>query len=552
MILTVPLDAELFPTLGPQVAAFIESNLVFGPGDLRGQPAILDEEKRAFVYRMYEVFPEGHRKAGRRRFKRVGLSLRKGSAKTELAAWIAACELHPEAPVRCTGFTSDGEPIGGPVTDPYIPLVAYTEEQSEDLAYGALRVILELSRVRDDFDIGLERIERKRGGGKAVALASAPQARDGARTTFQHFDETHQFTLQKLIRTHRTMLANIPKRPKADAWSLETTTAPEPGAGSVAEATMEYARAVADGHISDARLFYFHRQADEGHDLTTETGLRAALVDASGPVGEWSDFDDILEQWRDPRADRSFLERVWLNRLTQGSTQAFNVQQWQQLARPQEVPAGELITLGFDGSVFHDGTGIVATHVKSGYQWVCGRWECPTTGLDAQGQEWKVPTGEVDATMHHLFARFKVWRLYADPPYWKEWIAKWSGAFGEDHVHEWWTNRRKPMAAALEAFDTAIRTNRITHDGNADLTRHLGNARRLELPERSDEGRRLWLIQKDRPNSPHKIDLAMCAVLSNEARNDAIAAGAIDAPERQYQMLVISRRPRVSGVEQRV
>jgi phage terminase large subunit-like protein len=50
---------------------------------------------------MYEIYPQGHTQAGRRRFKRVGLSLAKGLAKTEFAAWIAACELHPDAPVRC-------------------------------------------------------------------------------------------------------------------------------------------------------------------------------------------------------------------------------------------------------------------------------------------------------------------------------------------------------------------------------------------------------------------------------------------------------------------
>jgi hypothetical protein len=171
----------------------------------------------------------------------------------------------------------DGEPIGGPVTDPYIPLVAYTEEQSEDLAYGALRVILELSDVADDFDIGLERILRKRGGGKAVALASAPDARDGARTTFQHFDETHRFTLPRLVRAHQAMLANIPKRKLADAWSLETTTAPEPGTGSVAEATMEYARRCRrqdrglaavlfpPGSVGDARSDDGCRRARRGH-----------------------------------------------------------------------------------------------------------------------------------------------------------------------------------------------------------------------------------------------------------------------------------------------
>ncbi|WP_285762139.1 hypothetical protein, partial [Pantoea sp. QMID1] len=159
-------------------------------------------------------------------------------------AWIAACELHHEAPVRWTGWAKDGEPIGGPVSDPYIPLVAYTEEQSDELAYGALRIILEEGPLRDDFDVGLERIMRKRGDGKAVSLSSSPSARDGARTTFAVMDETHWWTLPRLKQSHQTMLNNLAKRKMADPWMLETTTAPEPGTGSVAEATMDYAKAV--------------------------------------------------------------------------------------------------------------------------------------------------------------------------------------------------------------------------------------------------------------------------------------------------------------------
>lgn len=122
---------------GHWVCDFIESYLVHGPGDLRGMPMVLDAEKRALIFRMYEVYPKDHPQAGRRRFKRCALSLRKGSAKTELAALIAAVELHPDGPVRCDDFDANGNPVGVGITDPYIPLVAYTEEQSDELAYGA-------------------------------------------------------------------------------------------------------------------------------------------------------------------------------------------------------------------------------------------------------------------------------------------------------------------------------------------------------------------------------------------------------------------------------
>lgn len=539
MILQVPKDDTLYPTLGPQVCDFIEQNLVYGPGDLRGKAVRMDDEKTALIYRMYEVYPRGHQSAGRRRFKRVGLSLRKGTAKTELAAWLAACELHSDAPVRCVGWTSTGEPIGGPVTDPYIPLVAYTEEQSDDLAYTALRVILELSTLKDDFDIGMERILRKRGDGKAVALAAAPDARDGARTTFQHFDETHRFTLPRLVRAHRTMLANIPKRRGADAWTLETTTAPEPGAGSVAEATMEYARAVQAGAVKDTRLFYFHREAADVHDLATTAGLRAAILEASGSAAEWSDIDAIAAEWQDPEADTSYLERVWLNRLKKGGTQAFDVGVWELLKRRNPVQPGDSITLGFDGGQFHDSTGLVATHLETGFQWVPGAWECPFGKKD-----WQVPTDEVDSCVRGLFEEYDVVRMYADPPYWQSWISTWAGdpEIG-DAVMEFWTNRRRQMAWALEGFETAIRDRSLSHTGDERLKRHLGNSRRHDLPERDEEGHALWLIRKDRQNSPHKIDLAMAAVLSWTARMHAIAAGALQKePPKQFQMIVLGAR----------
>lgn len=537
-VLVVPsLDEAPWPTLGPQVAAFIEAYLVHGPGDLRGQPARLDGEKRALLYRMYEVHPQ----TGRRRFKRVALSLRKGSSKTEFAAWIAACELHPEGPVRCDGFDANGQPVGRGVTDPYIPLVAYTEEQSEDLAYGALRVILEHSQLADDFDIGLERIMRIGGDGKAVALASAPDARDGARTTFNHFDETHRFTLPRLKAAHRTMLANIPKRRLADAWSLETTTAPAPGEGSVAEATMDYARTIADGKKTDATLFFFHRQASDERALYTPAGeidraaIRAAVLEASGPVAEWSDIDGIVDQWSDPTADRAYLERVWLNRLVRASDRAFDATRWRELAQPERVIApGEMVTLGFDGSLYHDATALVATHIASGHQWPLGIWERPY-GV----AEWQVPEHEVDAAVADAFHRWEVWRLYADPPYWESHVARWAGEYGEERVFEWRTNRNTPMAYAIRAYDNAIRSGELSHDGDATFARHIGNACRRVLTTRDEKGEPLWTIYKERPDSPHKIDAAMAGCLSWEARNDALAAGVGQASKYETAGLTV-------------
>lgn len=525
MILTVPNnDATLFPTLGPLICDWIEAELCFGPGDLRGKPAIIDDEKRALIYKMYELFPVSHPQAGRRRFKRCALSMAKGTAKTELSAWLAACELHPSAPVRCIGWKK-GKPLGGPVTDPFVVLVAYTEEQSDELAYGALKAILEESVIGKDFDIGLERIIRNDGAGKAVSLSSSPNARDGARTTFFVADETHRWTLPRLKQAYQVMMANLPKRKLADSWAFEITTAPEPGAGSVAEMTMEYGQAVADGLMSDASMFFFHRQAGDEHDLTTKEGARAAVIEASGPTAAWRDIDAIVTMWSDPRTDRAYWERVYCNRLVKGGTQAFDVECYKALAKPGYRPKpGALITIGFDGAKNFDSTGIECTEVETGFQWKAGAWERPVD--IPRDKFWQVPIADVDAVMRGLFAEFEVWRLYADPPYWQEQIAIWRGEFGEEVVIDWWTNRDRQMTTAIEGFKTAITDGTISHDGDADVIRHIGNARKRELHKVDEQGQKLYVIQKERSDSPHKMDLAMCAVLSWEARTDAIAAGA--------------------------
>jgi phage terminase large subunit-like protein len=520
------LDEEAWPTLGPGVCDWMEENLIHGPGDIRGTPAQIDDETRGLIYRMYEVYPKGTKigrrdVSGRRRFTRVGLSLRKGTAKTEKLAWVAAAELHPDAPVRCDGFDSRGDPVGVGVVDPYIPLVAYTEEQSEELAYGALYVILSEGPLANDFDIGLERIMRNAGDGKVEALASSPSGADGARTTFQGFDETHRFILARHRRTHTTMLNNIPKRMLADAWSLETTTSFAPGEDSVAEGTMDYAKSIEAGQIKDPRLFFFHRQASSSHDLSKEKGVRAAILEASGPAGEWSNIESIVDLWRSPQTDQTYFERVWLNRPTQAGNQAFDAQRFKELVGDGKPPAKTLISLGFDGSRTNDATAIVGTVISTGHQFIVGKWERPPNLED-----WEVPRKDVDQAMDDAMTTWDVWRLYADPPYWDELVDEWAGRYGSKKVFKWWTNSYRKMAQACRIYADAIANGELTHDGDEAFIRHVGNAQRHPINLEDDQGQPLFYIEKDRRDSTHKIDIAAAAVLSWEARGDAKRAGA--------------------------
>jgi hypothetical protein len=520
-LIVPPFDDEPWPTLGPQVCDLIEEGACFGPGDLRGEPAVIDDEKRALIYRAYEVHPKGSPKAGRRRFKRVGISLRKGTAKTELAAWIAFAELHPEGPVRFDGWDADGQPVGRPVRDPYIPMVAYTEEQTEELAYAALLVMCQEGADVDLFDGGLERITRIGGDGKAVALAAAPDSRDGARTTFQHFDEPHRMTTPRLKSAHQTMLQNIPKRPIADPWSLSTTTAGVPGQLSVAESEKKYAEDVAKGKARDPQLFFFHREASPSHDLETEEGLRAAIVEASGPaVAKWSDIDSIMALYGQADTDKAYFERVWLNRWVASSRQAFDPVRWVELGdSSRSIPDKQPITIGFDGARWRDAAGFIGTHIETGFQWPIALWE--SDGTD----EWEVTDDQVEGALTEAMDRWKVVLVYADPPRFESNVAKWAGKWGEKKVMEWYTNRPRQIGQAMRAFKTAQTTGEISNNGDADYARHIANARKGDLRIRDDDETPLWTIYKERPDSELFIDLAMAGCLSWQARLDVLAKG---------------------------
>lgn len=498
---------------------------MFGPGDLRGEPAVMDDETRALFYRAYEVYPKGHPKEGRRRFKRVCISLRKGTAKTEKAGWFAFAELHPDGPVRFDGWKKHGKtyvPVGRPVRDPYIPMVAYTEEQTEELAYAALLVMITEGPDVDLFDPGLERITRANGDGKAVALAAAPNARDGARTTFQHFDEPHRMTQPRLIDAHQTMLQNIPKRPIADPWSLSTTTAGVPGEGSVAEKEKDYAEKIVSGRARDPQLFYFHREASPGHDLKTDEGLRAAIVEASGPaVAAWSDIDSIISLYHQDDTDTAYFERVWLNRWVASSRQAFDPDRWMNdLARSITIDDKEPIALGFDGARWRDAAGFIATHIETGFQWPVAVWQ-NVDGAD----DWEVTDDQVDGALDEAMKRWRVVLAYCDPPRFEANVARWSGKYGEKRVLEWYTNRPRQIGQAMRAYRAAQTTGELTHNGDPIFAEHIANARRGNVRILDDDDTPLWTIYKERPDSLKFIDLAMSGCLSWQARLDALSRG---------------------------
>ena len=94
-------------------------------------------------------------------------------------------------------------------------------------------------------------------------------------------------------------------------------------------------------------------------------------------------------------------------------------------------------------------------------------------------------------------------------------------------------NRLRATALAVAGYTDAIGTDAVSHDGDEVFAQHIKNATRRPTKMFDDDGRPLYVIGKDRPGSPRKMDAAAAGMLSWEARQDCIAAGAENQPPQQ-------------------
>ena len=522
-----PSDHLSFPSLGDQVVEWMEHYLVHGPGDVIGQRIELDDEFYEFVLQCYRIDPE----SGRRVFRRVFLSRPKGRAKSELAGMLVCAEAL--GPTRFAGWDAHGQPVGRPVKSPFIRCLATEEGQSSNTFSNVSVMLSSLSERHGDafpgIDIGRSaqsstRIILHAQHGEVVPSTASGSAKDGGRESFAVFDETHLYVGNELHRMHEVVRRNLRKRLAADPWCLETSTMYRPGENSVAEQTHTYAKKIAEGAVKERSLLFNHKEAPPDTDLSDRASLLHGLKVAYGPAASWMDLEGIIAEIYDPQSDPSDSRRYWLNQVVASSDSWVAPDAWGRCTDASKVIAdGELIALGFDGSVRDDSTALVACRIEDGHLSVLGCWEKPA---GPEGNNWMVDREDVDAAVASAFDRFDVAGMYADPAHWMDYIDKWTRDFGERlrikaspaQPLEWWTNRARVMVLALERFHAAVADRDLSHDGDSLLTRHVLNARRRV--HRSG-----ILISKVTPQSPAKIDAAMASVLAFEARADARAAG---------------------------
>ena len=437
-----------------------------------------------------------------------------------------------------------GEPMGMRWPTPLIQITAYSEEATEN-TYDALRPMIEQGPLADLIPKTGEEFIRLPNQGRIDTVTSSAMSRLGQRVTFVPQDEVGLWTkrngMAKVADTQWRGLAGMQGRASltSNAW--------DPAEGSVAQ--QEYDSAAADVYrqfVQPPKSLSYGNKA-ERRKIHRAVYPPETLREAGGHL----DLDAIEAEAADmAERDAPQAARFFGNMLVTGAGRAFDLDRFKALAvkRPKVVPDKALVTIGVDGSIIWDATAVIATEVASGYQWPLGIWQRPLSAGPEPG-DWGVPYDQVDAVIADAFVRYDVWAMYCDPPYIESWVAGWAGTYGESKVVKWFTARPKAMAYALRAWSSAQAQENMSHCAEADplcalFSNHVGNAVRRVTGYRDDAGE-LWTVEKERSGSPNKIDSVPAAALSWEARNDAIAAGALNV--KPFSSIYESRGVEVFG-----
>lgn len=517
-----------FPSLGWSIGDWIEEHCVIPDGDDEGLPFLLTDEMWTFLVCHYRLKPTATQQRWRSAwaYRRSQLVRPQKWGKGPFSAAMICAEAI--ADVRFAGWDADGEPVGRPWPTPWIQVTATNEDQTKNV-YRALVPMITGGPLADLIpDVGNTRINI--GDNGLIEPVTNSGARLGQRITFAEQDETHQWLESnggwELEETQRRNLAGTGGRAAAftNGW--------DPSEQSVAQRTAE-ARA--------KDIYRDHRQPPRpnlANKAERRKALRLVYGNSMGRKG-WVDIDRIdAEAMELAEKNPGQALRYFWNIPDAGSGSWMDDVRWAQRGAPRAVADGTSVVLALDGSDVDDWTGIRA-ETQDGYQFT------PTYGPDRRPTIWnpadhggQVPRLEVHAAVDELMTRYRVVRMYADPPYFESEIDAWAERYGDKRVLRWETYRAVQMHTAAERLlvDVAKADSTWRHDGCTTTQLHIRNARKA-----ARTGGR-YVLKKASPQQ--KIDLCVVSIMAHEAASDVTGGNLWPKPPNNLIYTASSTRRR--------
>lgn len=508
-------------TLGWEIAAWCSTYLLGN----EGQPWTFTLEQLRFLLWWYAVDEDG------RFVYRTGVLQRmKGWGKDPLLAVISLVELVGPSRVKTDKagniewhHVSDSigwMPRGISHPNAWVQITAVSQEQTVNTMSMFPILMSDLFISTYGIKAGAELIRADRGRKRLQAVTSSYRAIEGKRTTFTLMNETHHWVTGN--DGHKMAETIDGNATKMKSRYLAITNAYLPGEDSVAERMRESWQKVEDGRAHDIRMMYDSIEAHPSTPLTPEA-LRIVLPKIRGDAF-WLDIEDIILSVLNTQIAPSRSRRMYLNQIVAEEDAIYGPEHW----KPLEVEgailqAGDEIVLGFDGGKSDDATALVAIRVSDHCAFVLCLEERPDNWPTHEGApKWLVNREKVDSAVRDAFNHYTVKAFYADVLLWESYIDDWAADYretltikaSERHAVAW--DMRQSLQRVTRAHERLMQTifdGKLKHDGDADLRRHVMNARRRSNNYGISFG-------KESRESPRKVDLYAALLLAHEALHD--------------------------------
>lgn len=266
----------------------------------------------------------------------------------------------------------------------------------------------------------------------------------------------------------------------------------------------------------------------------------------------WQSMDAIYELLMKPTTDPgdsiryylnnlastsdAWLDEAWIAKHTVGGDVTLGLRgralqdAWMRVIDPRDE-----ITLGFDGSVSDDSTALVGCRVKDGMLFLVKLEGAP----DGPGKaDWRVDRDAFDGKVRWMMDHYNVTALWADPAFFEGYVASWEADYGKrlkagprrsgskvSFFCSAWKHDTFNLLQQMRAdfqYDYEPDRDRDPNDvalfADPRLVNHFRNAR---MHDRSFG----YLVFKETPNSPNKIDAMMAGLLAFGARQAILAQG---------------------------
>src|SRR4029077_19504322 len=133
-----------------------------------------------------------------------------------------------------------------------------------------------------------------------------------------------------------------------------------------------------------------------------------------------------------------------------------------------------------------------------------------------------------------FFADVREWEGYVKttwPDRWTDRLQVWAVPGGKLPEPIAWDMRShsREFALAAELVETEITEGAFAHDDDPVVARHMGNARRYETKWNGAIS-----VKKETPNSPNKIDAAVCVIGARMVYRLALAGATNEGPSEAF------------------